>query len=185
MDHPFARHSGLREHLNLLSCHNFCGESATSFGSSIHATSPNGMVQFGYIKIVSSWTDRKYIFMLRNDHLDQQRFYAFAHRVAETFSSAILNWYVAFGVPKMLTSKGTPQFKDYAIRIVCKKLGVPHHSTLPYSPWSNGPPQCLEKELLCVLRSICSKMKLLPRKINCYTALGTECSNQIPDFSTC
>lgn len=134
------------------------------FGSSVHGTSPNELLQFDYIEIAPSGTGDKYVLMLRDDHSDYKWFFAFADTSAENAAQVIIDWSAAFGVPKMLMSNGPTHFKNEAVRLVSKGLKVPHHFTLPYTPWSNGAVERLGKEVLRVFRSVCSELQLRPEE---------------------
>lgn len=51
-------------------------------------------------------------------------------------------------------------FKIETVRVIKKRLSVPHYFTLPYSLWSNGGIECLGKEWLRTLRAITSELQL-------------------------
>ena len=50
--------------------------------------------------------------------------------------------------------------KNETVRLLTKGLKVPHHFTLPYTPWSNGSIERLGKELLRVFRSVISELRM-------------------------
>lgn len=150
------------------------------FGPSVHGTAPNDLVQFDYIEIAPSRTGEKYVLMLRDDHSDYKWFFAFTDTAADNAAQAIIDWCAAFGVPKMLMSDGPTHFKNETVRMVCKNLKVPHHFTLPYSPWSNGAVERLGKELLRVLRSVCSEMQLRPEEWTDLLPLVQSALNNAP-----
>lgn len=83
---------------------------------------------------------------------------------ADTAARAIIDWASAFGVPKSLMSDGPTHFKNEMVRLVAKGLKVPHHFTLPYSPWSNGSVERFGKELLLVFRSVVSELQMQPKE---------------------
>lgn len=128
------------------------------FGPSVHGTSPNALLQFYYIEIAPSATGEKYVLMMRDDHSNYCWLFAFPDTSAENAARAIIDWSAAFNVPKGLMSDGPTHFKNETIRLVCKGLRVPHHFTLPYSPWSNGGIERLGKELLRVFRATASEL---------------------------
>lgn len=57
-------------------------------------------------------------------------------------------------------SYGPTHFRNETIRLVSKALATPHHFTLPYCPWSNGPVKRLGRELLLVLRETLSELQM-------------------------
>ena len=106
------------------------------YGPAVHGTSPNDLLQFDYIEIAPGEEGDKYILMLRDDHSDYKWFFAFGDTSAENASRAIIDCCAAFGVPKGLMSDGPTHFKNETVHKVSKGLKVPHHFTLPYTPWS-------------------------------------------------
>ena len=136
------------------------GKVPRPFGPSVHGTAPNDLLQFAYIELGPSTDGCKYVLMLRDDHSDYKWFFAFSDTSAENAAHAIIDWCAAFGVPKGLMSDGPTHFKNETVRAVTRGLKVPHHFTLPYTPWSNGAVERLGKELLRVFRSIVSELQM-------------------------
>lgn len=102
--------------------------------------------------------------MLRDDHSNYCWLFSFPDTLAENAARAIIDWSAAFGVPRGLMSDGPTHFKNETLRRVSKGLRVPHHFTLPYTPWSNGAVERLGKELLRVFRAVCSELQLRPEE---------------------
>ena len=127
------------------------------FGPAVHGTKPNDLLQFDYIEIAPGSNGEKYVLMLRDDHSNYAWFFPTADTSAEQAATAIIDWCAAFGVPKMLMSDGPTHFKNETLGRLAKSLRVPHHFTLPYSPWSNGGIERLGKELLRIFRSVTSE----------------------------
>ena len=98
--------------------------------------------------------------MLRDDHSDYKWFFPFSDTLAENAAIAIIDWCAAFGVPNGLMSDGPTHFRNETVRLVCKGLKVPHHFTLPNTPWSNGAVERLGKELIRVFRAALSELQL-------------------------
>lgn len=140
------------------------GNTPRPFGPAVHGTKANDLLQFDYIEIGPSDTGEKYVLMLRDDHSDYKWLFAFLDTSAANASRAIIDWAAAFGVPNGLMSDGLTHFKNETVRMVSKGLKVPHHFTLPYSPWSNGGIERLGKELLHAFRSILSELQMRPEE---------------------
>lgn len=136
------------------------GKVPRPFGPSVHGTNPNSLLQFDYIEIAPSTTEEKYVLMLRDDRFDYKWVFSFTDTKAQNAATAIIDWLAAFGVPKGLMSDGPTHFKNETIRLLNKQLKVPHHFTLPYSPWSSGAIERLGKELLKVFRPITSDLQI-------------------------
>lgn len=136
------------------------GKIPRPFGPALHGTKPNDLLQFDYIEIAHGRSGEKYVLMLRDDHSNYAWFYATCDTAAEQAASAIIDWCAAFGTPKQLMSDGPTHFKNETIRQLAKGLRVPHHFTLPYSPWSNGGIERLGKELLRTFRAVVSELQM-------------------------
>lgn len=93
-------------------------------------------------------------------HSDYKWVFALANTAAENAAQAIVDWCAAFFIPNGLMSDGQRHFRNETIRLLCKSLRVPHHFTLPYTPWSNGAVELLEKEILRTFRAITSELQM-------------------------
>lgn len=82
-----------------------------SFGPSVHCISRNDLIQVDYIEITPSRTGEKYVLMLRDDHSDYKRFFAFANTAAGNAAQAFIDWWAAFGVQRTLMSDRPTHFK--------------------------------------------------------------------------
>ena len=136
------------------------GKIPRPFFPSVHGTAPNVLIQFDDIELGPSTDGCKYVLMLRDDRSDYKWFFAFSDTSAENAAHAIIDWCAAFGVPKELMSDGPTHFKNETVRAVTRRLKVPHHFTLPFTPWSNGAVERLGKELLRVFQSIVSELQI-------------------------
>lgn len=134
------------------------------FGPAVHGTRPNDLLQFDYLEIAPASNGDKYILMLRDDHSSYCWLFAFADMVAGNAARAIIDWCAALGVPNGLMSDGPTHFKNETVRLVAKGLRVPHHFTLPYTPWSNGGIERLGKEILRAFRAIASELRMRPEE---------------------
>lgn len=76
----------------------------------------------------------------------------------------IIDWAIAFGIPKMLMSDGPTHLNNETVRLVSKFFKIPHHFYIPYSPWSYGAVERMGKELLLVLRSVCNELQIRPEE---------------------
>jgi len=117
-------------------------------------------VQFDYIELGASNDGAKYVLMLRDDHSDYAWFFPSSDTLAETAAIALVDWCAAFSVPNGWMSDGPTHFRNETIRLLARGLKVPHHFTLPYTPWSNGAVERLGKELLRVFRAVASEIQL-------------------------
>ena len=98
--------------------------------------------------------------MLRDDHSGYQWFFPFATTAAENAANEIIDWCAAFGVPQGLMSDGPTHFRNETMLLIAKGLRVPHHFTLPYTPWRYGTVERLGKELVRALRATVSEFQM-------------------------
>lgn len=124
------------------------------YGPAVHATVANDLIQFDYIDIASAAIDKQYVLMVWNDHPNYCWLFACPETFVEHAARAIIDCCAAFGVPSQFVSDGPTHFKNERIRSAGKGLCVPHHFTLPFTPWSNGALERLGKELLWVFGAI-------------------------------
>lgn len=57
-------------------------------------------------------------------------------------------------------SDGPTHFRNKTLREVSRRMKVPHHFTLPYTPWSNGGIERVSKELLRLFRATLSELQM-------------------------
>lgn len=98
--------------------------------------------------------------MLHGDHSDYKWFFATPGTSAENAALAIIDWCAAFNVPQGQMSDGPTHFRNETVRMVTKTLRVPHHFTLPYTPWSNGAVERLGKEVIRTFRALVSEFQM-------------------------
>lgn len=55
---------------------------------------------------------------------------------------------------------GPTDFKNETVRLLAKGFRVPHHFTLPNTPWNSGAVERLGKELLRVFCSVVPELQL-------------------------
>lgn len=130
------------------------------FGPALHGNAANDLLQFDYIEMGPGRNGEKYILILRDDFSGYAWFFPFDAANAENSANAILEWSAAFTVPAGLMSDGGSHFKNETVRLVTRGLRVPHHFTLPYTPWSNGGVERMGKEVLRLFRAILSELQM-------------------------
>lgn len=98
--------------------------------------------------------------MLCDNHYNYRFLFAFPDTSAEHAARAILDWCAAFGVPALI-SDGPMFFKNETFRVVVEGLQGPRPFTLPQTLWSNGRIERLGKELLRVIDTVMSTLRLV------------------------
>lgn len=130
------------------------------YGLAVHGTAFNDLLQFDYLEISKAILREKYILMLRDDHSNYCRRFAFPDTSAENAARPIIDWSAAFGVPSESMSYRPTHFKNGTVRLVTKGLSVPHHFTLLYISWSSGGIERLVEVLLRTFRPVTSELQL-------------------------
>lgn len=130
------------------------------FGPSFFGDAPNALLQFDYLKMDPSFEGSNYLLVIKDDFSSYCWLLPFAKATADNAADSLLEWSTTFTVPDALMSDGGSHFKNETVRILSKSLRVPHHFTLPYTPWSNGSIERLNKEVLRILRSTLSELQL-------------------------
>lgn len=76
----------------------------------VHATQPNDLLQFGYIKMPSSWIGEKHIVMLRVEYSGHCWFFAFRDTIVASVARANIDCCTALGVPRGPVSDEPTQY---------------------------------------------------------------------------
>jgi len=130
------------------------------FGPSVHGTAPNDLLQFDFLEIGPGADGIKYILMMRDDFSSYCWLFPFSNANSDSTAMALLEWSSSFNVPRMLMSDQGTHFKNETVRKLSRALKVPHHFTLPHTPWSNGAVERLGKEILRTFRTAVSELQV-------------------------
>ena len=131
------------------------------FGRAIHASSPNMVLHFDYLQIgLSSKTNFKYLFVVRDDLSSFVDFYPCSEPTAAFAAGSLLDWISRYGLPSIFVSDRGSHFLNSLIEQLSLSLHIQHHFTLAYCPWSNGTVEVVNSYILSVLRSLISEFRL-------------------------
>jgi IS30 family transposase len=131
-----------------------------SYGPALHATKPNELLHWDFLTLPQSETGAKYVLVLRDDMSGFVEFTECSEATAEMVLAALMDWFSRFGVVyTWVTDQGT-HFKNQLIEHLRKQLGVHHHFTRPYCPWSNGTVEVVNPLLLRCLKALLSERKM-------------------------
>ena len=108
------------------------------FGRAIHASSSNMVLHFDYLQIVlSSKTNFKYLFVVRDDLSSFVDFYPCSEPTAAFAADSLLDWISRYGLPSIFVSDRGSHFLNSLIEQLSLSLHIQHYFTLAYCPWSN------------------------------------------------
>jgi IS30 family transposase len=126
----------------------------------LHATKPNELLHWDFLKFPQSETDTKYVLVLRDVMSGFVEFVECREATAEMVLEAFMEWFSHFGVVySWVTDQGT-HFKNQVIEHLRKQLGAHHHFTIAYCPWSNGTVEVVNRLLLRCIKALLSERKM-------------------------
>ena len=79
---------------------------------------------------------------------------------AATTVNAVLVWIARYGIPRIFVSDRATHFMNNVVHEVERRLGIEHHFTVSYAPWSNGTVERLNRDVLSIMRCLLSEAKL-------------------------
>jgi transposase InsO family protein len=79
---------------------------------------------------------------------------------AEVVIKSLLRWYSLLGISLVHISDQGSHFKNKVIAELNRRLATKHHFTLPYTPWSNGTIEVVNRELRKLLRTWISEFRI-------------------------
>ena len=121
---------------------------------------PGEVLMIDYIKIGLSRSGLMYVLMLVDKFSRLVEFVPAAAATSIVAARAIVRWSAQRGLPSWIISDGGPHFKNDLIKELNEVMGIEHHITLPYCPWSNGSVEVVGKDLLWTLRALCSEASM-------------------------
>ena len=127
------------------------------FGTSLVAESPGEVYMMDYIDMGEESEGCRYVLMGADKFSRLAEFTPTAGPTAIQATKATLRWSAKYGLPEWIITDGGSHFKNRAMDLMTKQMGVKHHVTLAYCPWANGSVEIVGKELLWTTRAILSE----------------------------
>jgi len=126
------------------------------------ASRPNEVIHFDYLYIRSSNSEEipEYVLVIIDGFSRFVWLTAHKHANAENVVKALLQWFGLFGTVKRWVSDQGRHFLNSVLREMRNHLGVDHHFTATYAPWSNGLVERANKEVVTMLRTLVSEAKI-------------------------
>lgn len=118
------------------------------------------VISADYIYIGESGSDLKYILMLCDKLSRTVELIPTESATTIPMMDTLVSWGSRYGLPEWLITDGGPHFANMAMEETMKRLGINHHITLAYAPWSNGAIERVGKELLWTLRTLMDELGL-------------------------
>lgn len=122
-------------------------------GQQVHASKVGELLHFDYLYVGESTDEKEYILILKDDFSGYVYLRACAHADAETTANVLVEYFTTFvPVLQWFSDQGT-HFKNEVMELLAKDLGVRHHFSTAYVPWSNGTVESVCKQTLRVMRA--------------------------------
>ena len=128
-------------------------------GSQLLAEKPGEIISADYIKMDTSRTGYKYVLMIVDRLSRLVWFVPTVGATAIAAARALIRWSSQHGLPAWLISDGGSHFNNDVFKELTKMLGIEHHITLAYCPWSNGSVEIVGKDLVWTARALTSEFR--------------------------
>ena len=148
---------------------------ARPLGSALHATRPNQVLHFDFLYIGPSDDEDVYVLLVRDD-LSAYTWLKSCPTADAAAATAVLGaWNATFSAPDYWISDGGSHFVNTLMTNLRERFGTRQHTTLAYTPWSNGTAERCCREVLRALRALVAELKLSPRQwpalVDCVQAI--------------
>ena len=158
----------------------------TLLGSQMHASKPNEIIHYDYLKI----RDGEYILVIKDD---------LSHFVELVLCNspdhfhvvdALLDWSSRYGMPLIHISDQGTHFKNKVCAELERLYGVRHRFTPTYTPHANGTVEVVNRHILKLIRALQSEFRLRDLKalipiiqgalnLNLSPSLGYLCPTEV------
>jgi transposase InsO family protein len=129
-------------------------------GHSMHVEAPNQIIHFDICFIGVATAGYCYVLVLKDDLSSWTRFVPTKAATAAAAAEALVHWFTEFGVCHTWISDQGSHFKNSIIAELRKLTRGHHHFSLPYTPWSNGTVEVVNRELVRCLKALRLEFKL-------------------------
>lgn len=130
------------------------------FGETVTATRPNEVVHFEFLTMPRASDGSQYVFVVKDGFSGYVELTICPSCTSDQAYDALLGWFSRFGVVSTWVSDRGAHFTSTLVDRLRKSLGIRHHLTMAYCPWSNGSVEVVNRLLLKCVRAIMSKKKL-------------------------
>jgi transposase InsO family protein len=129
-------------------------------GVQIHATTRNQVLHYDFIHIGISDEGFVYLLVIKDDYSGFVMLIPCDSPTSDVVVEALLKWYSMFGIALTHVSDQGSHFKNSVVAELNRRLSTKHHFTLPYTPWSNGTAEIVNKEIRKLIRVWISEFRI-------------------------
>jgi Integrase zinc binding domain len=126
----------------------------------LHAEKPNKLLHFDFLYIGHGLKGVDYILVLKDDLSSYCRLIPSSAANAVTTAASLIDWFAPFGIVLDWVSDHGSPFRNVVVRLLREQNYSSHRFTLAYCPWSNGTVEVVNREILRILRALCSELKI-------------------------
>ena len=129
-------------------------------GMQMHAQTRNQILHYDFMHVGKSSTSESYLLVIKDDFSSFVNLIPCSTPTSDVVVKALLNWYSLFGVSLTHISDQGSHFKNKVVAELNRRLSTKHHFTLPYTPWSNGTIEIVNKSLRKLIRVWISEFRI-------------------------
>ena len=129
-------------------------------GMQMHAKACNEILHYDFIHIGLSAEKLAYLLVIKDDFSGFVSMTPCETPTGEVVAKALLRWYGLFGVSLCHVSDQGSHFKNKVVSELNRRMATKHHFTLPYTPWSNGTIEVVNKSIRKLIRSWVSEFRI-------------------------
>ena len=136
------------------------GKVPRPMAQTLHATAPNKLLHMDFLYIYPGVDGYNYVLVLKDDFSSYVSLVKCKAADAEHTAKALVDWFATFGVVLNWVSDRGSHFKNEVVERLREQNRASHRFTLAYAPWSNGTVEVVNREVLRVLRALCSELRI-------------------------
>jgi hypothetical protein len=126
----------------------------------LHADKPKKLLHFDFLYIEHGLKGVDYILVLKDDLSSYCRLIPVVAANAVTTAAAHIDWFATFGVVLDWISDRGSHFRNVVVCQIRERNHSSRRFTLAHCPWSNGTVEVVNREILRLLRALCSELKI-------------------------
>ena len=136
------------------------GKVPRPMAQTLHATMPKKLLHMDFLYIYPGVGGYNYVLVLKDDFSSYVWLVKCKAADAGHTARALMGWFAAFGVVLRWVSDRGSHFKNEVVAKLREQNRATHRFTLAYAPWSNGTVEVVNREVLRVLRALCSELRI-------------------------
>ena len=138
---------------------------AAPWGTLVHAKTPGEVLHMDFLLVDGrKGQESKYLLVMKDDLSHWVNLVPVARARAVNVVTAVIKWSSLLGIPQIIVTDQGAHFKNELVKELGRAMRLQHKFTFPYSPWSNGTVERVNKEIIRLLRSFCGEFRVRPER---------------------